>query len=55
MGVAVDWRSNNVYYTDDRGYGKGRVEVVTCDGRYRRVLVTDIKRVGPLAVDVLRG
>ena len=35
--------------------GKGRVEVVTCDGRYRRVLVTDIKRVGPLAVDVLRG
>ena len=53
--MAVDWRSNTVYYSDDRGVNMGRVEVVTCDGRYRRVLVDGIASVGPLAIDVLRG
>ena len=53
--MAVDWRSDNVYFTDDRGEGKGRIEVATCDGRYRKVLFTNLQRAGPIAVDVLRG
>lgn len=35
--------------------GKGRVEVVTCDGRFRRILLTGLERVGPLALDITRG
>ena len=61
MGVAVDWRGSNVYFTDQINDENGSVEVVTCDGKYRRVLFREEKgsieynRAGPIVVDSLHG
>ena len=35
-GIAVDWTTGNVYYADSTG---GRIEVVSEDGSYRKLLV----------------
>ena len=62
VGVAVDWRGNNVYFTDQILDEAGSVEVVTCDGKHRRVLLREglvedfeYQHAGPIAVDALHG
>ena len=34
---------------------QGRLEVVTCDGQYRKILKNDLNDPGPLALDITRG
>ena len=55
-GVAIDWRGNNVYFTDQR-LQNGRLGVVSCDGSYQRIftLLDHVQDTGPIAVDSLRG
>ena len=33
----------------------GRIEVVTCDGEHRRILVTGLGEAGPTALDISNG
>ena len=55
QGLAVDWRGDNVYFTDCRGQDVGRLEVITCDGKKRKVLFNDLKEAGPITVDPVHG
>ncbi len=61
IGIAVDWKGNNVYFSDRRCQQNicfdpvGRVEVSTCDGAYRKVLFHNLISPGPLAINVLTG
>lgn len=42
MGIAVDWTSGNIYWTDT---GSGRIEVASNNGAWRRALIwKDLKR-----------
>ena len=56
-GVAIDWRSNLIYYTGVRtGESYGYVGVASCSGSYQRIfnnLRPDIP--GPIAVDPVHG
>ena len=55
-GIAVDYIGNNVYFSQRTDVQeRGRLEVATCDGRYRRVLKTGLREAGPLALDITRG
>jgi hypothetical protein len=55
-GVAVDWRSNNVYFTVQLSE-VGRVGVVSCDGHYQRIFtkLNQIVDAGPIVVDPVHG
>jgi len=56
IGIAVDWKGNNIYFSDTRNTdGLGRIEVASCDGKRRKVLLHDLTRPGPLALNVLTG
>ena len=54
-GLAVDWISNNIYFSHSRGEGHGRIEVAKCDGSHRKVLRHNLQSVGVLAVNPLTG
>ena len=55
-GLAVDWKGGNVYFTHAFvGPGVGRLEVITCDGKYRKVLASQLSAPGPVTLDLLRG
>ena len=49
QGIAVDWTTGNVYYADSTS---GRIEVVSEDGSYRKLLV-QIDDAKPLGLAVL--
>lgn len=55
MGVAIDWRSNLIYFTDQRT--EGYVGVASCDGNYQRIFkyLDDVLDAGPIVVDPLHG
>ena len=54
-GVAVDFRGNNIYFTDQRE-STGIVGVASCDGSYQRILSDlSIQDAGPIEVDSLHG
>jgi len=56
IGIAVDWKGNNIYFSDTRNVDNfGRIEVASCDGKRRKVLFHDLERPGPLALNVLTG
>ena len=56
IGLAVDWKGNNIYFSDTRNTdGLGRIEVASCDGKRRKVLFHDLLLPGPLALSVLTG
>ena len=56
IGLAVDWKGNNIYFSDTRNTDRlGRIEVASCDGKRRKVLLHDLERPGPLALSVLTG
>ena len=43
ISVAVDWRGNNIYFSHRFGSsGPSRIEVVSADGRFRRVIVAPL-------------
>ena len=43
ISVAVDWRGNNIYFSHRFGEnGPSRIEVVSADGRFRRVIVAPL-------------
>ena len=47
MGIAVDYTTGNIYWTDggSSGGGRGRIEVASADGSLRRALIwKDLKR-----------
>ena len=55
-GIAVDWVARKLYWTENIGEGKSKIEVVNFDGSYRKVLVwTDVDKPGAIAVDPLSG
>ena len=56
-GVAIDWRSNLIYYTGIRtGEIQGYVGVASCSGSYQRIFTNLRPRdPGPVAVDSLHG
>jgi len=37
-GLAVDWSSHKIYWTDSGGIGTNRIEVANYDGTHRKVL-----------------
>ena len=52
-GVAVDWLSRNMYWTDS---GYDRIEVANLDGNNRRVLLnTDMVNPRAIAADPIGG
>jgi SHS2 domain-containing protein len=52
-GLAVDWISRNLYYTDSV---KHTIEVASLDGSNRKVLInTDLKNPRGIAVDPIDG
>jgi hypothetical protein len=53
-GLAVDWISNNIYFSHIRG-SHGRIEVAKCDGSHRKVLRNNLESVGVLAVNPITG
>ena len=56
IGLAVDWKGNNVYFSDTRNFeGQGRIEVTSCNGRQRKVLLHNLVSPGPLALNLLTG
>ena len=56
IGLAIDWKGNNVYFSDTRNVERqGRIEVASCDGKRRKVLLHDLRVPGPLAINVLTG
>ena len=56
IGIAVDWKGNNIYFSDTRNPDRlGRIEVASCDGKRRKVLFHNLTRPGPLALNVLTG
>ena len=54
-GLAVDWVSNNIYFSHIRAENHGRIEVAKCDGSHRKVLKHNLGRVGVLAVNQFTG
>ena len=54
-GLAVDWISNNIYFSHSREEGHGRIEVAKCDGSHRKVLRHNLQSVGVLAVNPITG
>lgn len=55
-GLAVDWAGNNIYFSQRRAsQDDGRIEVVSSDGRKRKVLFSNLANPGPLAVNILTG
>lgn len=60
IGVAIDWRSDLIYFTDHRQVDsenqQGYVGVASCDGSYQRIFTNfNINDVGPIVVDPLHG
>lgn len=51
-GIAVDWIGQNLYWTDQK---RGLIEVSRLDGRFRRVISTQIFKPSLIAVDPLLG
>ena len=55
-GIAVDWVARKLYWTENIGEGKSKIEVANFDGSYRKVLVwTDVNKPRAIAVDPLSG
>ena len=55
-GLAVDWISRNLYWTDNKGYGMSEIAVSKLDGRFRRTLIRDgIGKPRAIAVHPTRG
>ena len=54
-GLAVDWVSNNIYFSHTRAENLGRIEVAKCDGSHRKVLIHNLRKVGVLAVNPFTG
>ena len=56
-GLAVDWAANNIYFSQRRDVDghQGRIEVVSSDGRKRKVLFDTLNSVGSLAINILTG
>lgn len=59
-GLAVDWVANNIYFSHDlntvdvNSY-TGKVEVVSSDGRKRKLLLMRLHNVGALAINIVTG
>ena len=55
-GIAVDWVTRKLYWTENIGEEKSKIEVANFDGSYRKVLVwTDVDKPRAIAVDPLSG
>ena len=55
-GIAVDWVTRKLYWTENIGEEKSKIEVANFDGSYRKALVwTDVDKPRAIAVDPLSG
>ena len=56
VGLAVDCKGSNVYFSDTRNAdGQGRIEVTSYNGRQRKVLLHNLSSPGPLVLNMVTG